>query len=149
MCDFLPADKGKEQEEGTAFRPRFDKDGLVTAVACDWQTREVLMLAFMNAEALKLTIDTGKAHYWSRSRRAIWLKGETSGNVQIVRDIRTDCDQDAIVMMVEIQGDQASCHTGRVSCFYRSIKRTKDGSYALNFDERPPRFDPQKVYDQS
>lgn len=149
MSDFAPPTNGETQEEGTQFRPRFDKDGLVTAVACDWQTGEVLMLAFMNAQALKLTIDSGKAHYWSRSRQQIWLKGETSGNIQLVKEIRTDCDQDAIVMLVEVSGAQGSCHTGRISCFYRSIKRAGDGNYVLEIDKRARKFDPDKVYDPS
>lgn len=138
--------KNKEQEEGSTFRPKFDENGLVTAVACDAETREVLMLAHMNADALEKTISTGKAHYWSRSRQSIWLKGETSGNVQQVLEIRTDCDQDAILMMVKVAGADASCHTGRVSCFYRSIERDSDGSTTLSFDTREPKFAPNEVY---
>lgn len=146
MSLFAPPVKDKEQEEGSTFRPKFDENGLVTAVACDADTREVLMLAHMNAEALEKTILTGKAHYWSRSRQSIWLKGETSGNVQEVVEIRTDCDQDAIVMMVKVAGSDASCHTGRVSCFYRSIQRDRDGKISLSFDARAKKFAPGEVY---
>jgi len=146
MTDFAPPLTGKAQEEETVFRPRFGADGLVTAVACDARTGEILMLAHMNAEALEKTLMSGKAHYWSRSRQEIWLKGETSGNVQLVHEIRTDCDQDAIVMKVEVTGSDASCHTGRVSCFYRTIKTEKDGTHRLEFETRPTVFDPQTVY---
>jgi len=146
MSVFEPAIIGKEQEEGSVFRPKFDANGLVTAVACDVATNEVLMLAHMNAEALEKTLQTGKAHYWSRSRQSIWLKGETSGNVQMVQEILTDCDQDAVVLKVIVQGDEASCHTGRISCFFRSVSKGEDGSYALSIDKRPARFDPQSVY---
>jgi len=100
----------------------------------------------MNAEALAKTIHSKKAHYWSRSRKKVWLKGETSGNVQTVREIRTDCDQDAIVMKVDVAGKDASCHTGRVSCFYRSIEVDEAGKYTLEFDDRERVFDPEDVY---
>lgn len=109
-------------EEGAVFTPRFDAKGLVTAVTTDAETGAVLMLAHMNAEALRLTLDTGIAHYWSRSRQMIWKKGETSGNLQRVVAILTDCDQDAVLLRVEVAGHGPSCHTGRQSCFYRAIK---------------------------
>ncbi len=108
-------------EEGAVFTPRFDAKGLVTAVTTDAETGAVLMLAHMNAEALRLTLDTGIAHYWSRSRQMIWKKGETSGNLQRVVAILTDCDQDAVLLRVEVAGHGPSCHTGRQSCFYRAI----------------------------
>ena len=149
MASLSPLEKVDDQEEGEIFRPKFDAAGLVTAIACDEKTHEVLMLAHMNAEALQKTLKTGMAHYWSRSRKAIWLKGETSGNVQHVKEIRTDCDQDAILMLVSVEGDEASCHTGRISCFYRQVKLSPDGDYNLVFDERPDRFDPEKVYKTS
>lgn len=104
------------------------------------------MLAHMNAEALARTLETGKAHYWSRSRKAIWLKGETSGNVQQVSEIRTDCDQDAIVMKVRVDGANASCHTGRDSCFYRIVEKDENGEPVLRLDKRQPRFDPDEIY---
>ena len=146
MTVFSPPAKGAEQEEGETFRPKFDSAGLVTAVACDAESGEVLMLAHMNAEALQKTLETGKAHYYSRSRQAIWLKGETSGNVQMVESVTTDCDQDAIVLKVRQQGAAAACHTGRVSCFYRTVKQDGKGGYALVFDSREKRFDSDEVY---
>ena len=108
-------------EEGDVLSPRFDVNGLVTAVVTDAEDGALLMVAHMNAEALALTIETGIAHYWSRSRGSLWKKGETSGNFQHVVDIRTDCDQDAIWLRVNVSGDNATCHTGRRSCFYRRI----------------------------
>ena len=145
MSPFAKPEKDAEQEEGIIFRPKFDENGLVTALACDARTGEVLMLAHMNAEALAKTIETGKAHYWSRSRKAIWLKGETSGNVQTVEEILTDCDQDAILMKVTVSGADASCHTGRISCFYRRIEKHKDTA-VLVIDKRSAKFDPRSVY---
>lgn len=111
---------GKEQDETIEFRPLFNSDGLVSAIAQDSETNEILMMAWMNAEALKLTIETGRAVYWSRSRQQLWRKGDTSGAHQHVDEIYTDCDQDAILLKVR-QTDGA-CHTGRVSCFYRQVK---------------------------
>ncbi|MGB7288358.1 MAG: phosphoribosyl-AMP cyclohydrolase [Salaquimonas sp.] len=146
MSQFEAPAAQKEQEEGSVFRPKFNSYGLITAVACDASSGEVLMLAHMNAEALDKTITTGKAHYWSRSRKAIWLKGETSGNVQQVVEIRTDCDQDAIVMKVKVDGADASCHTGRVSCFYRIVEPGNNGETTLKIEDREVRFDPEDVY---
>lgn len=122
-----PADKG-ELEEGSLFTPRFDRDGLVAAIALDAKDGEILMLAWMNAEALRRTLDTGIAHYWSRSRNALWRKGDTSGQLQHVVEIRTDCDQDAVLLRVNVDGDGGACHTGRRSCFYRSLAMTPDGA---------------------
>jgi phosphoribosyl-AMP cyclohydrolase len=115
-----PASKA-ELEEGTIFTPRFAPDGLIVCVTTDDDTGAVLMVAYMNDEALRLTIDTGRAHYWSRSRKSLWRKGDTSGQVQTVTEIRTDCDQDAILLRVVVGGDGNSCHTGRKSCFYRRV----------------------------
>jgi phosphoribosyl-AMP cyclohydrolase len=143
---FDPVGSASEQENGGLFRPKFDDNGLITAIACDAETGEVLMLAHMNADALEKTIRTGKAHYWSRSRAKIWLKGESSGNVQQVISLMTDCDQDAVLMRVQVKGADASCHTGRISCFYRSIETGKDGKLTLKFDDRAPRFSPDSVY---
>jgi phosphoribosyl-AMP cyclohydrolase len=120
-----PAAKS-ELEEGTAFTPRFGADGLIVCVTKDARDGQILMLAYMNAEALRLTIETGFAHYWSRTRKTLWRKGDTSGQVQKVTEIRTDCDQDALLMTVEPGGDGGACHTGRHSCFYRKIA---PGSY--------------------
>lgn len=103
------------------FEPKFDQNGLLTAVACDAATEKVLMVAYMNAEALARTFETGFVHYWSRSRNKLWKKGETSGNLQKVVDILVDCDQDTLCIRVEVLGGGVSCHTGRKSCFYRQI----------------------------
>ena len=113
-----PGDKSA-LEHGAALTPRFDAHGLVAAVATHADTGEILMLAWMNAEALKLTLKTGEAHYFSRSRGALWKKGETSGQIQKVRELLIDCDQDAVWIKVVPQGDGGACHTGARSCFYR------------------------------
>ena len=139
---FFPRGDKKEIEEGLSFAPKFDADGLIPAMAIDATTREPLMLAYMSAESLQLTLEKGEAVYWSRSRREIWHKGATSGHVQRVREIRTDCDQDAIVLFVEQLGAGA-CHTGRSGCFYRKINGP-DGSMSLTEEDR--RFDPDSVY---
>ena len=110
-----------ELEEGLAFTPRFDADGLIACVTKDASDGQILMLAYMNAEALRLTLETGVAHYWSRSRLMLWRKGDTSGQVQKVTEIRTDCDQDAQLLTVEPGGNGGACHTGRRSCFYRKV----------------------------
>ena len=130
-----------ELEEGAVFAPRFDAQGLITAIAQEAGSGRVLMVAHMNAEALALTISSGEAHYYSRSRKALWKKGETSGEVQKVVELRTDCDQDVVLLAVEQTGRGAACHTGRKSCFYR---RMVDGKLA---DTGEPRlFDPKDVY---
>ncbi len=109
-------------EEGTAFSPKFDANGLIVCVTTDATTREVLMVAYMNRLALDKTLETGVAHYWSRSRQSLWRKGDTSGQVQKVVSLRVDCDQDALLLDVEPGGDGKACHTGRKSCFYRRIE---------------------------
>ena len=111
----------KDLEEGTSLNPRYDANGLISAVVTDEQSGEVLMLAHMNAEALRRTIETREGWFWSRSRKALWKKGETSGNVLRVSEMRIDCDQDAVLMKVSVTGDGKTCHTGRRSCFYRAI----------------------------
>lgn len=135
-------------EAGEELTPRFDQAGLITAVVTDAADGMLLMVAHMNAAALRLSIETGVAHYYSRSRQALWKKGETSGNLQHVEEIRIDCDQDAVWLKVRVAGQDASCHTGRRSCFYRRIVKQDDGS-ALAFDDEAPRFDPAKVYGHS
>jgi phosphoribosyl-AMP cyclohydrolase len=117
-----PEPDQREREEGIVFAPRFDAKGLVTAVVTDAGDGMLLMVAHMNEEALRLTLETGMAHYWSRSRRSLWKKGETSGNLQRVVEMRVDCDQDAVWLKVEVVGDGATCHTGRRSCFYRALE---------------------------
>ena len=115
-----------EQEEGDRLTPRFGPDGLVTCVTTDAETGELLMVAHMNREALRLTIETGEAWYWSRSRGELWHKGATSGQIQTVREMRVDCDQDAIWLKASVQGDGGCCHTGRRSCFYRLVEGRGD-----------------------
>ena len=132
-------------EEGGVLAPRFDANGMVTAVVTDAGDGMLLMVAHMNAEALALTIETGVAHYWSRSRGKIWKKGETSGNVQYVTELRTDCDQDAVWLRVNVAGHDATCHTGRRSCFYRTVG-LKDGIATLRDDGSEPLFDVKKTY---
>ena len=119
-----------DREEGLKFQPKFDASGLVTCVATDAVTCEVLMVAHMNAEALRQTIESGDAWYFSRSRNALWRKGETSGHTQRVIEMRMDCDQDAVWIRVEQTG--AACHTGRRSCFYRAVNNGEGGA-ALSF----------------
>lgn len=143
---FTEAAKDKRAlEEGEAFTPRFDANGLVTAVVTDAADGMLLMVAHMNAEALALTIETGIAHYWSRSRGSLWKKGETSGNLQHVAEMRTDCDQDAVWLRVKVSGHDATCHTGRRSCFYRTV-RQKDGVATLGTDGSAPLFDADAIY---
>ncbi|UJX45991.1 phosphoribosyl-AMP cyclohydrolase [Xanthobacter sp. YC-JY1] len=145
---FPAAGKGTALEEDTILSPRFDANGLVTCVAVDAGTGEVLMLAHMNAEALALTMATGEAHYFSRSRGKLWKKGETSGHTQKVREMLIDCDQDALVIKVEMGGTGAACHTGRRSCFYRSVPigAAPSAETRLAFTGDTPRFDPAAVY---
>lgn len=138
-------DKG-QIEEGLDFTPKFDNDGLIPALAMDAKTREPLMLAYMNAESLRQTLEIGEAVYWSRSRQEMWHKGATSGHIQKVLEIRTDCDQDALILMVEQIGAGA-CHSGRNSCFYRKVEPSKAGETAkLVFTEDEKSFNPDEVY---
>lgn len=141
---FPPPGPTAELEEGVRLTPKFDANGLVTCVTTDAASGDVLMLAHMNAEALAKTLATGEAWYYSRSRRALWRKGETSGHTQRVVELRVDCDQDAVWLKVEqVAG---ACHTGRHSCFYRAVPLgQKGGALKLEFrDERV--FDPKAVY---
>ena len=137
-------------EEGLALTPRFDAAGLVTAVVTDAGSGDVLMLAHMNAEALARTIETREAHFYSRSRGKLWKKGEDSGHVQTVVEMRVDCDQDAVLLKVRVAGTGASCHTGRASCFYRSIPlgSAPSGELKLDFVDDAKLFDPAKIYKQ-
>jgi phosphoribosyl-AMP cyclohydrolase len=130
-------------EEGLTFKPKFDASGLVTCVATDAGTGEVLMVAHMNDEALRKTIASGEAWYFSRSRSTLWRKGESSGHVQRVVEMRIDCDQDAVWIRVEQTG--AACHTGRRSCFYRAMT-AGDGGAELSYVDAERLFDPQDVY---
>ncbi len=139
--------KSVEQvEEGVELAPKFDKEGLLPCVTTSAESGEVLMLGYMNQLALTRTISTGDAHYWSRSRKCLWRKGETSGLRQRVIEIRIDDDQDAIWLRVSIDGD-ASCHVGYRSCFYRAVNTSPErGKPLLTFVEEEKTFDPEKVY---
>jgi phosphoribosyl-AMP cyclohydrolase len=134
-------------EEELLFQPRFDAAGLVTCVATDAETGDVLMVAHMNEEALRRTIETGDAWYYSRSRKALWRKGESSGQVQRVVEMRTDCDQDAVWIKIQQRG--AACHTGRRSCFYRAVTKGEGGEARVAFVDADRLFDPADVYKKS
>jgi len=145
---FAPRVSVEQVEEGTALAPRFDADGLIPVVTTDALSGEVLMLGYMNADALERTIATGEAHYWSRSRQCLWHKGATSGFVQKVAEMRIDDDQDAVWLRVRIEGG-ASCHVGYRSCFYRAVPLGPGDHPAarpLQFVETERTFDPRAVY---
>jgi len=135
-------------EEGLLLAPKFDADGLVTCVVTDAKSGELLMVAHMNAEALKRTVESGEAWYFSRSRKALWKKGESSGHTQRVVEMRVDCDQDAIWIKVEQTGPGA-CHTGRKSCFYRAVPLNQVGAITLAFQDAAKTFDPAEIYGKS
>ena len=146
---FAPRRSVEEVEEGHVLAPKFDKDGVIPCVTTDAVTGEVLMVGYMNAEALGLTIKTGEAHYWSRSRRALWRKGATSGLVQTVVELRIDDDQDSVWLRVNVAGSGASCHVGFRSCFYRAVPMKTGAapdSLVLEFKEQEKTFDPKDVY---
>ena len=144
--EFSPRRSVEQVEEGTDLAPKFDADGLIPAVTTDYATGEVLMHAYMNAEALHLTIETGEAHYFSRSRRVLWHKGATSGLVQKVRELLIDDDQDCVWLRVDVSGG-ASCHVGYRSCFYRRVPvGGGDKPFELEFTECEKVFDPEAVY---
>ena len=145
---FKKRDNIKEVEEGKYLSPKFDENGLIPVITTDFQTGDILMHGYMNDEALKRTIETKEAHYWSRSRKKIWHKGQVSGFVQIVKEIRIDDDQDSVWLSVDI-GSGASCHVGYRSCFYRSIplgKIKNEEELEMEFKEKEKIFDPKKVY---
>ena len=149
---FLPRRSVSQVEEGNDLAPRFDDRGLITVVTTDADSGELLMQGYMNAEALELTIKTGEAHYFSRSREMLWHKGATSGFLQKVRELLVDDDQDCIWLRVEVTGG-ASCHVGYRSCFYRRVPvgesfnaRQSDGHIDLEWTDRDKVFDPEEVY---
>lgn len=148
MCQSEFTQRGDKNsvENGTLLMPKFDADGLIAAVVTDVATGEVLMVGYMNAEALKRTIDTGEACYWSRSRQSFWKKGETSGQIQSVHEILTDCDQDALVLKVSVAGNGATCHVGYRSCFYRKVVSGDDGTVRLERIETERVYDPAEIY---
>ena len=145
---FKKRDNIKEIEEGKCLSPKFDENGLIPVITSDFQSGGILMHGYMNEDALKKTIETKEAHYWSRSRKKIWHKGQISGFVQKVKEIRIDDDQDSVWLIVDI-GSGASCHVGYKSCFYRSIplgKINNSKEIKMNFKESEKIFDPKKIY---
>lgn len=148
MRDPLFGERGslEQVERGEVFAPKFNAEGLIPAIAVSVETGEVVMQAYMNRAALRKTVETGEAHYWSRSRQALWHKGASSGHVQRVRELRVDCDQDCLLLKVEVAGP-GSCHLGYVSCFHRAVVLDPggEGPLKLRFKERQA-YDPEAVY---
>ncbi len=146
---FAARESIEQVEEGAELAPKFDQDGLIPVVTTDYESGEVLMHGYMNAEALKRSMETGEAHYFSRSRQALWHKGATSGFVQRIKSMLIDDDQDAVWLRVEVTGG-ASCHVGYRSCFYRQLPTGPDAAKAvpvrLEFTETERVFDPEDVY---
>ena len=145
---FKKRDNIKDVEEGKYLSPKFDENGLIPVITSDFQSGGILMHGYMNEDALKKTIETKEAHYWSRSRKKIWHKGQISGFVQKVKEIRIDDDQDTVWMSVDI-GNGSSCHVGYRSCFYRSIplgKIDNGRNIEMKFEEKEKKFDPEEVY---
>ena len=145
---FKKRDNIKEVEEGKYLAPKFDENGLIPVITTDFQSGDVLMHGYMNQEALKKTIENKEAYDWSRSRKKIWHKGQVSGFVQKVKEIRIDDDQDSVWLIVDI-GDGGSCHVGYRSCFYRSVPLGKINNIEnlkMEFKEKEKKFDPDKVY---
>jgi len=140
---FPPRTSKEDVELGNVLRPKFDAEGLIPCITTDAKTGEVLMFAFMNEESLRLTIQTGKASYWSRSRKKLWIKGEESGLVQKVKGVYTDCDQDVIMIKVEVTGE-GCCHNGYRSCFYRKVANPETFELEQTITEKS--FDPAKAY---
>ena len=137
----------EEVEEGKSFQPKFDENGLIPVITIDYEDNQVLMHGYMNEEALKASIKTKMSHYWSRSRKKIWKKGETSGFFQNIVKIQIDDDQDSIILFVTLSGTKASCHVGYKSCFYRELeKKGENFSTNLVFNEEKKVFDPEEVY---
>lgn len=143
---YHPRQSVAQVEEGSELAPKFDADGLIPVVTTDYDTGELLMHAYQNAEALERTIRSGEAWYYSRSRRCLWRKGATSGLVQKVRELRIDDDQDAVWLRVTVAGAGASCHVGYRSCFYRRVPTGAAAGRALEFLEDDKTFDPAEVY---
>lgn len=148
MCSIHLSERGdkKAVENGDLMMPKYDRDGLIAAVVTDVATGDVLMVGYMNEEALKRTLETGEAWYWSRSRQGFWKKGETSGQIQTVHEILTDCDQDALVLKVSVGGNGATCHVGYRSCFYRKAVMSENGTVRLERVEAERVYDPADVY---
>lgn len=148
FSNFSPRESIEQVEEGQELLPKFDENGLITCVTTDSETGELLMVGYMNAEALSRTLESNEAHYWSRSRKVLWHKGQTSGLVQQVIEMRIDDDQDCVWLRVLVAGSGASCHVGYRSCFYRRVPLTAEclGDIKLEFMEDVKTFDPVQVY---
>ena len=148
MTNIEISKRGDKQavEDGSFLMPKFDENGLIVAVTTDVATNKVLMVGYMNEAALLKTIETGEACYWSRSRNSFWKKGETSGQIQKVHEILTDCDQDAIVLKVSVAGNGATCHVGYHSCFFRRVKTDTSGKVRLERVEDNKVYNPEDVY---
>jgi len=146
MDEFVERKSIEQVEEGTLLSPKFNSEGLIPVVVTDLNSKEILMHGYMNEVALKETIKTQEAHYWSRSRKVLWKKGGTSGMIQRVREILIDDDQDSIWIKVEVSGLGASCHVGYKSCFYRKVSNSKSSPISLEFTEKNKVFDPEVVY---
>ncbi|KZL21245.1 Phosphoribosyl-AMP cyclohydrolase [Pseudovibrio axinellae] len=146
---FAPRADKNTVELGDELRPKFDENGLIVAAVTDFESGELVMVGYMNAESLRRTIETGEAWYWSRSRQEYWKKGGTSGQVQEVIELRTDCDQDAIWLRVKVHGNGATCHVGYRSCFFRTVKSDDTGEVWLEKSEASPTYDPQEVYGEN
>lgn len=150
--NFAKRESVEQVEEGSELAPKFDENGLIPCVTQHAETKEILMFAFMNAEALEATLNSGLAHYWSRSRQKLWKKGESSGMTQKVERALIDDDQDCVILEVSLAapsagGDEASCHVGYRSCFYRSVELGEgEGQRSLKFIEEEKAFDPKAVY---
>ncbi|MEP3477014.1 MAG: phosphoribosyl-AMP cyclohydrolase [Hyphomicrobiales bacterium] len=147
----MASDDAQKIDETLKFTPKFDSDGLMPAIVIEASSGTLLMQAFVNIDALKTTLETGYANFWSRSRQAYWQKGETSGNRLLIKDVLIDCDQDSICFMVEMEGVKAACHTGRQSCYYRKLSINHDQStsgseISLSFNDMKPLFNPRDVY---
>ncbi|MCV0428602.1 MAG: phosphoribosyl-AMP cyclohydrolase [Roseibium sp.] len=151
MCNSEISERGDKDavENGVFLMPKFDRDGLIVVVVTEVTSGEVLMVGYMNEEALKRTIETGEAWYWSRSRQSFWKKGETSGQIQSVHEILTDCDQDALVLKVSVAGNGATCHVGYRSCFFRKVVKPDSGAVQLERVETEKVYDPADVYNNS
>ena len=147
----MASEDAQKIDETLEFTPKFDSDGLMPAIVIEAASGTLVMQAFVNSDALKTTLETGYANFWSRSRQAYWQKGETSGNRLLIKDVLIDCDQDSICFMVELEGVKADCHTGRQSCYYRKLSLNDDQSapgteISLSFNDMKPLFNPRDVY---
>ncbi|KAF0113309.1 MAG: phosphoribosyl-AMP cyclohydrolase [Hyphomonadaceae bacterium] len=134
----METENKNQVEMGSNFAPKYDENGLIPAIVQSHATNEVLMLAYMNAAALTKTLETGLAHFWSRSRQSMWLKGETSGQIQHVKEINIDCDQDTLLLKVVVAGDRGCCHVGFENCFYRVVNSNEDGAPSLVITGKKP-----------